>query len=47
MNTPISWALDAGATELHVIYLNPDARTVPLQATESTIDVFDRHSCPP
>jgi predicted acylesterase/phospholipase RssA len=42
MNTPISYALDAGATELHVIYLNPDVRTVPLQATESTIDVFDR-----
>ncbi len=42
MNTPISYALDAGATELHVIYLDPDVRAMPLGATVGTIDVLDR-----
>jgi len=42
MNTPISYALDAGATELHVVYLNPEVGDIPLRKNEGTIDVFNR-----
>ena len=42
MNTPLCYALDAGATELHVISLDPDVRSIPLEPLENTFDVFDR-----
>ena len=42
MNTPISYALDAGATELHLVYMNAAVRGVPLRTNEGTIDVLDR-----
>ena len=42
MNTPLNCAIDAGATELHVVYIDPDVENIPLQRLESTIDVFDR-----
>ena len=42
MNTPLHCAIDAGATELHVIYMDPDVRNIPLYRLQSTIDVFDR-----
>ncbi|MEQ1946900.1 MAG: patatin-like phospholipase family protein [Bryobacteraceae bacterium] len=42
LNTPLSIALNAGATELHVIYMSPDIRTAPIDDINSTIDTFDR-----
>jgi predicted acylesterase/phospholipase RssA len=42
MNTPLNCAIDAGATELHVIYMDPDVRNIPLYRLQSTIEVFDR-----
>lgn len=42
MNTPLNCAIDAGATELHVIYMDPDVQNIPLNRLESTIEVFDR-----
>lgn len=42
MNTPLNCAIDAGATELHVIYMDPDVQNIPLSRLESTIEVFDR-----
>jgi predicted acylesterase/phospholipase RssA len=42
MNTPLNCAIDAGATELHVIYMDPDVRHIPLYRLQSTIEVFDR-----
>jgi predicted acylesterase/phospholipase RssA len=41
-NTPLNPAIKMGATELHVIYLNPDPRLVPLQGQPSTIDTILR-----
>jgi predicted acylesterase/phospholipase RssA len=42
MNTPLNCAIDAGATTLHVIYIDPDIENIPLQRLQSTIEVFDR-----
>lgn len=42
MNTPLNCAIDAGATTLHVIYIDPDVENIPLHRMESTADVFDR-----
>ena len=42
MNTPISYAADAGATEVHVVYMNPALHDVPLRTNEGTIEVVDR-----
>jgi predicted acylesterase/phospholipase RssA len=42
MNTPLNCAIEAGATTLHVIYIDPDVENIPLQRMESTINVFDR-----
>ena len=41
-NTPLSPAIKLGATELHVIYLNPDPQLVPLQGLPNTIDTMMR-----
>lgn len=41
-NTPLKPAIQLGATELHVIYLNPDPRVIPLQGQPSTIDTLIR-----
>jgi predicted acylesterase/phospholipase RssA len=41
-NTPLKPAIEMGARELHVIYLNPDPRLVPLQGQPSTIDTMMR-----
>ena len=40
MNTPLRPAIAAGASELHVIYLDPDVRNIPVTAMESTLDVL-------
>lgn len=42
LNTPLSTALNAGATELHVIYMSPAASSMPTDKAQATIDVFDR-----
>ena len=41
-NTPLNCAIDTGATELHVIYMDPDVQNIPLHRLQSTIEVFDR-----
>ncbi len=42
MNTPLSTALEAGATELHVIYLFPPVTDIPVQSLKDTIQTFNR-----
>jgi predicted acylesterase/phospholipase RssA len=42
MNTPLKLATDAGADELHVIYLDPDVRSIPLDALQSTLGTLYR-----
>lgn len=42
MNTPLTAALGAGASELHVIYLDPDVSRIPVAVTPNTIDTFSR-----
>jgi NTE family protein len=41
-NTPLNCAIETGATELHVIYMDPDVQNIPLHRLQSTIEVFDR-----
>src|SRR5215510_7746955 len=38
MNTPLKPAVDAGASQLHVIYMNPDASRIPLPPLANTLD---------
>ena len=38
MNTPLKPAVDAGASQLHVIYMNPDASRIPLPPIPNTLD---------
>jgi NTE family protein len=42
MNTPIKPAIEAGADVIHIIYLDPDIRNIPLERVQGTLDVFDR-----
>jgi predicted acylesterase/phospholipase RssA len=42
MNTPLKNAIEGGATTLHVVYLDPDVRNVPLYSAMNTLDTFDR-----
>lgn len=42
MNTPLNCAIQAGATTLFVIYLDPDVNNIPLQRLMNTIDTMDR-----
>jgi len=42
MNTPLKCAIQAGATTLHVIYMDPDPKNIPIRALESTINTMDR-----
>ncbi len=41
-NTPLKPAIDLGATELHVIYLDPDPQFVPLKSPPNTLDTVMR-----
>jgi predicted acylesterase/phospholipase RssA len=41
-NTPLSPAIDLGATEIHVIYLDPMPKYVPLMAEANTVDTLLR-----
>lgn len=42
MNTPLSPAIHAGATELHVVYLDPDIDRIPLAERQSTLGALQR-----
>lgn len=42
MNTPLKYAIEAGGTTLHVIYMDPDVKSIPIRALESTISAMDR-----
>lgn len=42
MNTPMNLAIDAGADILHVIYLDPEVKAIPLLPVRNTIDTFAR-----
>jgi len=41
-NTPLRSAIDAGATELHVIYLDPQPQLIPIKAEPNTADTLLR-----
>src|SRR6185503_7614585 len=42
MNTPLNCAIDAGASTLFVIYLDPDVGNIPLHRLMNTVDTMDR-----
>ncbi|MEK6279429.1 MAG: patatin-like phospholipase family protein [Acidobacteriota bacterium] len=42
MNTPLKCALQAGATTMHIIYLDPDVGNIPIRRLMNSIDTFDR-----
>lgn len=42
MNTPLKCAIQAGGTTLHIIYMDPDVKNIPLRALQSTLDALDR-----
>lgn len=42
MNTPMNLAIDAGADILHVVYLDPDVKAIPLLPVRNSIDTFSR-----
>lgn len=42
MNTPLNCAIQAGATTLFVVYLDPDVGNIPVQRLMNTIDTMDR-----
>lgn len=42
MNTPLNCAIKAGASTLHVIYLDPDVANIPIRRLMNSIDTFDR-----
>ncbi|PYT20849.1 MAG: hypothetical protein DMG57_40750 [Acidobacteria bacterium] len=42
MNTPLRPAIDDGADEIHIIYLDPDIAKMPLLKLQNTFDTLDR-----
>jgi len=42
MNTPLNLGIDAGADVLHVVYLDPEVKAIPLLPVRNTIDTFSR-----
>jgi predicted acylesterase/phospholipase RssA len=42
MNTPLKCAIQAGATTMHVVYLDPDVSNIPIRKLMNSIDTFDR-----
>jgi hypothetical protein len=42
MNTPLNLGIDSGADILHVIYLDPDVKAIPLLPVRNAIDTFSR-----
>ncbi len=43
MNTPLSPAIKAGADVLHIVYLDPDVRSIALQPVRNIIDTLSRY----
>ncbi|HZY85279.1 MAG TPA: patatin-like phospholipase family protein [Gemmataceae bacterium] len=41
MNTPLKPAVDAGADTLHIVYLDPDPKNLPVRRLYNTVDVLD------
>ncbi len=42
MNTPLKPAIEADANTLHVVYLDPDVRNIPLRRLTNPLDTIDR-----
>jgi predicted acylesterase/phospholipase RssA len=42
LTTPLEPAIDAGADVLHVVYLDPEVKNIPLPRLENTFDSLDR-----
>jgi NTE family protein len=42
MNTPLKPAIDAGASTLHVLYVDPLVKNMPSTKLDSTLDIFQR-----
>jgi len=42
MNTPLKCALQAGATTMHIVYMDPDVGNIPIRRLMNSIDTFDR-----
>jgi predicted acylesterase/phospholipase RssA len=42
MNTPLRPAIEAGGSELHVIYMDPDVRRIPLPRLRNSLNTFYR-----
>ena len=42
MNTPLKCALQAGATTMHVVYMDPDVGNIPVSRLMNSIDTFGR-----
>lgn len=42
MNTPLKCAIQAGATTMHVVYMDPDVGNIPVSRLMNSIDTFDR-----
>jgi predicted acylesterase/phospholipase RssA len=42
MNTPLKCAIQAGATTMHVVYMDPDVGNIPVSRLTNSIDTFDR-----
>jgi predicted acylesterase/phospholipase RssA len=43
MNTPLSPAIQAGADILHMVYLDPDVKSIPLLPVVDAVDTFSRY----
>jgi NTE family protein len=43
MNTPLSPAIKSGADILHMVYLDPDVKAIPLLPVRDTVDTFSRY----
>jgi predicted acylesterase/phospholipase RssA len=42
MNTPLKCAIQAGATTMHIVYMDPDVGNIPIRRLMNSIDTFDR-----
>lgn len=42
MNTPMKPAIDSGATEIHIIYVDPDIAAIPVVKLQNTMGMFER-----
>jgi NTE family protein len=42
MNTPLKPAIDDGADEIHIIYLDPNVKEMPILKLQNTFDTLDR-----